>query len=200
MKSKKTNWEVLIIGGSSGVGKSHLARQLSGYFKVPLMEVDDIRIALQQCVDRESFQDLFTFIDNPNFQNEFDEQTFIQKLLDVGQALWKPLDTLISKHVILGESIIIEGDSFVPELLAKRDLDKVKAIFIYDDLEAIKERHLKRNRLDSAAATLEKDALFSFAYGEEIRKQAEELGLITIKATPIETLYERTIEIINSSH
>ena len=67
------NHTVLLIGGSSGTGKSYLARQLAEYYKIPLTEVDDIRIALQQMVNKESNPDLFTFIDNPNFIDEHDE-------------------------------------------------------------------------------------------------------------------------------
>lgn len=198
-KTIKTNWTVLLIGGSSGVGKSHLARQLAEYYKTPLTEVDDIRIALHQLVDKEQHSDLFTFIDNPNFYEKYDEHTFTQKLLNVGKVLWKSLDVLISKHSALEEKVIFEGDSIIPELLSKRDLDKVKAIFIYDDIEQIKERQLKRNRLGKALEKMEKNALFSYTYSEELKRQAEENGFLTIKASPLETLYERAVEIIDGS-
>jgi 2-phosphoglycerate kinase len=58
-------WKVLLLGGNGAVGKSTLARQLSEHYKVPLIEVDDIRIALQQIVDKTIHPDLFTFVNDP---------------------------------------------------------------------------------------------------------------------------------------
>ncbi len=195
----KTDWNVLLIGGSSGTGKSYLARQLSLYYKAPVTEVDDIRIALFQLVDRNQYPELFTFVDNLNFYNEYDEHSFTKKLMDVGKVVWKSLNILISKHAELDEKIIFEGDGIIPQLLAERDLNKIKAIFIYDDLEAIKERQLKRNRLGKALEKAEKNALFSYTYSQELKRQAEEKGFLTIQASPIESLYERTLELLNSS-
>lgn len=190
----KTNWEVLLIGGGSGTGKSYLARQLSEHFKVPLTEVDDIRISLQQIADKEKYPELFTFLDNPNYQNEMDENVFIQKLIGVGKVVWKSLKVLISKHAFLRETVIFEGDGIIPELLKEIDLEKVKAIFLYDDLESIKERQLKRNRHGKISETVEKDALFAYTFNEVIRKQAEANGFTTIKASPIETLFDRVLK------
>jgi 2-phosphoglycerate kinase len=48
MISAKTTWKVLLIGGSSGVGKSSIARQLGRRFGTPWMQVDDLRLALQR--------------------------------------------------------------------------------------------------------------------------------------------------------
>lgn len=151
-----TNWTVLLIGGSSAVGKSQLARQLANHYQYPLTEMDDIRIALHQLVDDKQYPDLFTFINNKNFYSDFNEQTYTQKQLGVGAVIWKSLDILISKHIELKEQVIFEGDSIIPELLTKRDLQKIKAIFIYDDFNSIKERQLKRNRQGEAHLKAEK--------------------------------------------
>lgn len=188
------NHIVLLIGGSSGTGKSYLARQLAEYYKIPLTEVDDIRIALQQMVNKESNSDLFTFIDNPNFIHEHDEVVCIKKLLDVGKSMWKSLDELISKHVVCNEPVIFEGDGIIPELLATRDLYKVKSVFIYDDIDGIKEKQVLRNRHGKESDENSKNILFSHTYGQEIKKQAEKYGFLVIQASPMETLFERTLE------
>jgi hypothetical protein len=41
-------WTVLLIGGSSAVGKTIAAKALAQHFQVSLLLVDDIRLALQQ--------------------------------------------------------------------------------------------------------------------------------------------------------
>ena len=190
----KISWEVLLIGGGSGTGKSYLARQLSEHFKVPLSEVDDIRISLQQIADKEKYPELFAFLNNANYQNEMDENVFTQKLIGIGKVVWKSLKVLISKHAFLKETIIFEGDGIIPGLLKEIDLEKVKIIFLYDDLESIKERQLKRNRHGKISETVEKDALFAFTFNEAIREQAEANGFTTIKASPVETLFDRVLK------
>lgn len=189
---------VLLIGGSSGTGKSHLARQLSEYYKTPLTEVDDIRIALQQIVDKEKYPTLFTFIDNPNFYDKYTEHQFADKLLDIAKIVWKSLDVLISKHIACNEPIIFEGDSIIPDLLAQRDTHDIKAIFIYDNIQKIKERQVKRNRDSKGEEKDNLNALFSDTYGKEIKRQAEAHGFVAISASPIETLFERTLEILEN--
>lgn len=185
---------VILIGGSSGIGKSHLARQLAEHLRMPLTEMDDIRIALQQVAERNNHSELFTFIDNKNFREEYDEYMFTKKLLGVGKVVWKSLDVLISKHIGCNEPVIFEGDSVIPDLLATRDMNNVMAIFIHDDMERIKERQIKRNRLDKGLEGTMKNALFSYTYSEELKRQAEAKGFLTIQASPIETLFERTLQ------
>jgi predicted kinase len=48
MLSTETTWKVLLIGGSSGVGKSSIARHLGIRFGTPWMQIDDLRLALQR--------------------------------------------------------------------------------------------------------------------------------------------------------
>ena len=56
----------------------------------------------------------------------------------------------------------------------------------------------ERNRGGNAKELVDKQVEFSFAYGQAIKKQAEENGFITIKTSPIETLFDRTIKILEN--
>jgi 2-phosphoglycerate kinase len=190
-------WDILLIGGSSAVGKSHLARQLSKYYEVPLMELDDIRIALQQVVDKKTNPRLFFFLENSNYLENFDTETLVQKLLDIGEEVWPALDKLIEKHLDCNEPVIIEGDSINPELLAKNERPKVKSIFLWDNKENILERGRKRIRGNNYNPALDdKQVDFSFAHGEALRKQAESNNFTVVPVSPIETLFERTVAIL----
>lgn len=191
------DWTVLLIGGSSATGKSLLARQLAEHYKIPLTEADDIRIALQQVLENTTNPDLFYFLVNPNYL-ESDIPPLIQKLLNVGKEVWKPLSALIDKHIVCNEPVIFEGDAIIPELIATRDQNKIKAIFLYDDKENLKNRELARNRGGNSERMAERQAEFSFAVGQEFKKQAEENGYITIQASPIETLLDRTIKVLEN--
>lgn len=73
-------------------------------------------------------------------------------------------------------------------------MHNVKAIFVYSDMQGIKERQVKRNRDSKGPEKDNKNALFSDTHGKELRRQAEAHGFLTISASPIETLFERTIQ------
>jgi 2-phosphoglycerate kinase len=193
MNTTKPEWQILLISGSSGVGKSHLARQLSEHYKTPLTEMDDIRIALQQLVSREQHPELFTLYDNPDYRIELNEREFSKQQLAVAEVVWKALDPLLSKHIRLQERVIFEGDCIVPDLLKTRDLEQIKAIFIYDDLEEIKNRQRLRNRPGNPIEHSETDALFAYTHGMTLKEQAETNDFVAIHASPLETLFERVI-------
>lgn len=192
----KQGWTVLLIGGTSGTGKSVVARELSHRYGASLMELDDLRIALRSVVSRESHPRLWTFVDTPDYHEKFSNDEFVEKLLDVGRTLWPAINAIISKHVALGERIILEGDALIPDMLATRDQKEIETIFLFDDLSSIQSRQLQRNRHGKAAETLEKNAAFSFSYSETLREQAEECGFQTLSASPVETLSTRIEKVL----
>lgn len=188
----QTNWTVLLIGGSSGVGKTHLAQQLAERYGISHTETDDLRVALRTVTNREEHPELFTFVDHQNYLEEFTQEQFVKKHLEVGGTVWKALDAIINKHIDFNERVIFDGDSIIPALLANRNQESVRALFLYDDLAPIRERQIKRNRNKKRTPEkMETNAQFSFAYSEALRKQAEEYGFLTYKASPIETLFDR---------
>ncbi len=191
------DWTVLLIGGSGATGKSKLARQLAEYYKIPQTEADDIRIVLQSVLDNTSNPDLFTFLTTPDYLEKFGIDHLVQKLFDVGQEVWKPLNTLIDKHIACNEPVIFEGDSIIPNLLVQTNQDKIKTIFLYDDKENLKKRELERNRNEGSMDLADRQAEFSFEYGQKLKEQAEKNGFATLKASPIETLFQRVLEVLD---
>lgn len=185
-------WKVLLVGGSSATGKSYLARQLAGYYQTTLTEVDDIRIALQQKLKPSDYPDLFFFLENKNFLNDFPIDILLSKLKSIGNEVWPSLNALIDKHIACNEAIIFEGDGVIPRLVADRDQKQVKSIFIYDSLENIKQRELARKR-GGENPNLEKQVEFSYQYGQLIKEQAEANSFSTILTSPIDTLFSRTV-------
>jgi len=63
-------------------------------------------------------------------------------------------------------------------------------------MENIKNRQVKRGRDNKGTEKIDKNALFSYTHGNEIKRQAETHGFVAISVSPIETLFERTIEVL----
>lgn len=189
-------WTVLLIGGSSGTGKSILARSLALRYKIPLTEVDDIRIALQAAIESTSRPNLFTFLNTHNYLEKYSPKQFVKKLVDVGKEVWKPLNTLIDKHIACNEPVIFEGDGIIPDLLVQRDQNKIEAVFLYDDIDNLTARTTQRNRGGNNPELIAKEAKLSYALGQELKRQAEANGYKTLSASPSDTLLDRFIKAI----
>lgn len=199
MNDNPFDWTVLLIGGSSGVGKTHLAQRLAERYHISHIEADDLRVALRTVTNREVHPELFTFVDHQNYLEEFTEEEFVEKHLAVGATVWLGIHDIITKHVDFNERVVIDGDSILPELLSQRDQTGIRSLFLYDDLEHIRERQIKRNRNQKRTPEkMETNAQFSFAYSEALRLQAEQQGFVTIKASPVETLLERVVGILET--
>lgn len=144
-------------------------------------------------MSRDQHPELFTLYDNPDYRTEINEQEFTNQQLAIAEVVWKALDALLSKHIKLQERVIFEGDCIVPDLLKTRSLAGTKAVFIYDDLEEIKDRQRQRNRPGNPIEHAETDALFAYTHGMTLKEQAEENSFITIHASPLNTLFERVV-------
>jgi 2-phosphoglycerate kinase len=188
------DWKVLLIGGSSATGKSYLARQLAIHYQIPLTEVDDIRIALQQIADKEKHPDLFYFLDHPDYLRVNDTHQLVYRLIKVANEIWPALNELISKHIICNEPVIFEGDGIVPELLAQRDLHAIKCLFLVDTKEHLHARDLQRSRGNYTGEGADLQAEFSSQFGLELERQAIYHQLSVVKTLPLETLYERVLQ------
>jgi|CXWL01.1.fsa_nt_gi 2-phosphoglycerate kinase len=191
------DWTVLLIGGSSGVGKTRLAQQLAKRYEISHTETDDLRVGLRTVTNREAHPELFTFVDNQNYLAEFSVQQFMEAHLASAKTVWRALDSIITKHVGFNERVIFDGDSILPSLLATRDQEGIKAIFLYDGLEGVRERQAARNRNKKRTPEkMETNAQFSFAYSEVLREQALEQGFTTIQASPIDSLFDRVVSVL----
>jgi 2-phosphoglycerate kinase len=187
-------WKILLIGGSSGVGKSTIARKFSEYYGIPLMEVDDIRIALQQIVKQEDHPDLFTFIKDEDHLDHYTTPELVEKLVAVGNVLTPVLRKIIKKHILYNEPMVMEGDSILPELVTLVSGPEVRSVFLYDDKEHIQVRTKRRGREGILSEkSLHKQATLSFSYGEYIKEQVQKKKFNLIKVSPIETVFERIL-------
>lgn len=202
----KRDWNVLLIGGSAGTGKTTLARQLSEHFSIPVLQVDDIRVAMQEVLDPKKYPDLFAFIQGDETFFAQSHDVIAKALYKIGKDVWVELKKVIEEH--LDSPVIIEGDGIIPELLHTLPQNNIRGIFLFDEQEQLKKREKERKekrggKIDGRPDVitdewLERYTGVSYLFGQKIKDQAEKHGYTTLRSSPIETLFKRMIGLLEN--
>src|SRR5262245_43155687 len=92
-------WKVLLIGGSSGVGKTMIARELAWHLSLSVLLLDDIRLALQQAISNSTNPELHVFL---NYQKEQwrNSESIFADWIAVGKAMTNPLSVIVAHHLV----------------------------------------------------------------------------------------------------
>jgi 2-phosphoglycerate kinase len=186
------------MGGSSGVGKTVVARELSKHLSLSMLLLDDVRLALQHATSRETHPELHVFL---NYQMEQwrNSESIVSDWISVGKAMTKPLQAIINHHIFVPNvgAIIIEGDGNLP--MASRpfkESNDVCMVFIVEKDEGKLLQNLRsRGRGFNNWQELEQEgfAHASWLYGQWLAQEAERLELPVIESRPQETLLERLL-------
>lgn len=210
--STQPTWDVLLIGGSSGVGKTRIARELAKALSIPLLLADDVRLALQQVTTPEQQADLHVFLNYTPKQWRNGEQIKADWIA-VGQAMTPPLKTILAHHVVVSGvgRLILEGDGVLPEL-ARPDTfsdlkhfsglrldDEVKAVFLVEPDEEQILSNLRARGRGFDEWGLEEQRAFAHAswlYGEWLACEARARSLHVLEAHPYESLLERILALL----
>jgi 2-phosphoglycerate kinase len=206
------NWRVLLIGGSSAVGKTAVAQALARRFGVSALLVDDIRLAIQQVTTPAQIPDLHLFVSDEE-EAQLSPEQIRDGLIAVGRALIPALKIVIAHHVVVAGAgpVIIEGDGILPELAAQHRFAELKhfwglqterevrSVFLFEqDEQAILQSMVTRGRgfQDLAPEQQRAMARSSWLYGQWLRQEAETHGLPLLPARPWDTLLDRVITAI----
>jgi 2-phosphoglycerate kinase len=205
------DWRVLLLGGNSGAGKTHLAKALVRRLSIPFVMVDDIRIALQQATTPEQQPDLHVFL---NYQPEQwkHPEAIVQDWRRVGRALVKPIRDIMAHHILVESSgkIMIEGDGILP-ILAKQNTfadvagfetielsQKVCAVFLIEDNEAEIQNNLRERGRGFGSASKDVQSAFaraSWLYGQWLVQEGQRPPISILRTRPKETVVERVLSI-----
>lgn len=200
-QNRSHDWKVLLIGGSSGVGKTVVAREIAYHLSLSLLLLDDVRLALQQATSSETNPELHVFL---NYRTEQwrNSESIHADWIKVGKAMVKPLNAIISHHIFVPDvgAIMIEGDGILPivsnQFLEPKD---VRTVFIVEQNEKQLLHNLQsrgRGFNDGAKWEQESFAHASWLYGQWLAQEAKKLGLPVINAQPQPTILERLLSIV----
>jgi 2-phosphoglycerate kinase len=201
MGASVRRWKVLLIGGSSGVGKTVVARELAKHLSLSLLLLDDVRLALQEATSSETNPELHVFLSYQTAQWR-DSQSNYADWFRVAKAMTAPLNAIIRHHLLVPDvgPIIIEGDGILP--MGRRQLGEpndVCTVFIVEEDEAQLLHNLQsRGRGYNDLDTLEQKAFAhaSWFYGQWLVREARKLELPVIHARPQKTLLQRLLSMV----
>ena len=117
-RSSYQPWQVQVLFGASGTGKSTAARQIARASGATWMQVDDLRLALQysRVTLPEGTDRLYFFETTPGIWiRPVDD--LLQAFVDVATVMAPAVRVVIDSHLATGVPMVIEGDGVLPSLV-----------------------------------------------------------------------------------
>jgi 2-phosphoglycerate kinase len=193
------SWEVLLIGGASGTGKTSVAYRLAHHFAVGITAIDDFQVILERMTTPEQQPVLHFWRTHPD-PGTLTAEEIMRQGLEVARAMAPALEAVIADHLETKVPIVLEGDFIAPALAAGPSFDgqsnagRVRAVFLYEPDEAqILDNFSQR---EPEAGMQAKRARVSWLQGQWLQRECARLGIPALPARPWETLFGRVLEAV----
>lgn len=171
-------WTVTVICGSSGVGKSCVARPLAVRLGVPLIETDDIVTALTALTTPDT---------HPHLHAWPPDGEILAHTVAVAGALAPGFRAVIADHLEFHAPAVIEGDHLTPDLV--HGLAGARAVVISEpDEDRIVENFLQR---EPAAGPQRERARVSALYDAWLTGVARRHGVPVVPSRPFDDVLTR---------
>ncbi len=201
------DWLVLLIGGSSGSGKTTVTERIGVQFQLPWLQVDDLRLTLQESrVTLPTATDaLYFFVQHPAVWT-LPRERLCAGLIAVGEVMMPAIDVVVDHHVLTGKPLVIKGDGILPALLTRPSLrghiatGRVRIVFLIESEEDVirantRGRHGHGAQDLTAAPTAEERNIVRMQalYGHWLASEAQRHGAHLVASRPWETVVERVL-------
>jgi 2-phosphoglycerate kinase len=193
-------WQVLLLGGPSGVGKTAASYRLARHFGVGITEVDDFQALLERMTTPEQQPAIHFWRMHPA-PDRLPAAEIMEHLLAQGDAMATGLEGVIANHLETSTPVVLEGDFLHPALAAQARYSgqanggRVRAAFLYEpDEQQLLANYLSR---EPQSGPQIKRARVSWLHGQWLRQEAERHGLPVVLARPWETVLERLIAAVS---
>jgi len=193
-------WQVLLVGGASGTGKTAISYRLAQYFGIGITEIDDFQVLLERLTTPEQ-QPVLHFWRTHPAPDQLAATEIMEQGLAVGHVMAPGLEAVIANHLETQTPIVFEGDFIHPALAARKTFSgnpndgQVRAIFLYE----ADERQLLTNfsQREPAHGPATKRARVSWLYGQWLKHEAERYGLPVLAARPWDTVFDRILAAVS---
>jgi 2-phosphoglycerate kinase len=192
-------WQVLLLGGASGVGKTNVSYRLATHYGVGLTEVDDFQVVVERMTDPDHYPVFHYWRTHTREALAMDEEAQLDFFLRYASALEEVLALVVGNHIETRMPMVLEGDFILPSLAARARYGdesadgQVRAVFLYEEEEA----QIARNYLQREGQEQPGRARTSWRVSEWLRTEARRLGLTTVPARPWETVLDRVIAVVD---
>ncbi len=205
---QQRTWTVLLIGGNSKVAMSEVSESLGKDYDTTWMRVNDILLALRHggFCSPDTHPALYPPMRGKRFTHSVDELT--QHLVGLGRFMSPVIDSLVMRHLMRDEPIIIEGDCILPARIARQmttqgteEIGRVRSVFIIEpDATIILTSIMKRNQGPEREvdADMRTEAQTVWQYGQWLTGEANQCSVPVIEPRPFETLHDRIFAAITS--
>jgi len=105
------SWQVLLLGGPSGVGKTSVSYRLAHHFGTGITEVDDFQVILERMTTPTEQPVLHYWRTHAEAGNQPAEE-IVKRTIAVGQVMVPALEAVIANHI---ESRAVPGQSCWPQ-------------------------------------------------------------------------------------
>ena len=184
------DWTVLLIGGPSGVGKSSIAYALSQYYKVNVIEVDDICRSIKAMTTKEIAPWVHYWTTGINWLDVGVEGN-LKWLVNISREIIPALKSIVKNHLDAEVPIIIEGDFIHPDLISFFDSEKVKGLYINEDnVNHIIDNYYSREGGQKQSYR----SNISHAYGQWLVEKCRDLDISLIPSRPWDSGLERALK------
>ncbi|MET9001419.1 hypothetical protein [Amycolatopsis sp. NPDC004169] len=195
------DWRVLLLGGASGTGKSRVSYPLARRYRVPIVEVDDLVLAVQRMTTPDQ-QPLVHYWDTHPDAAGLPVSRVVELQVAVAEALRPALEAVIGNHLETGTPVVIEGDYLLPALAAQdsfagRPADgRVRAVFLHEpDAGQLVANYRHREPHEGEQHSR---AQVSARYGDWLAARAAELGIPVVTARPWATTLRRVCALLDA--
>ncbi|HEY7176827.1 MAG TPA: AAA family ATPase, partial [Micromonosporaceae bacterium] len=187
------SWDVLLVGGASGAGKSSVAYPLARRHGVPVLEIDDIVCALEAMTTPEQQPELFYWQTHPEALHAPPEE-IMRRGLALTAALEPALAAVVGNHLETDMPVVIEGDFLRPsftilDAYAGQPAARVRALFVLEpDADQIVANYAAR---EADAGEQHGRAAVSVAWSRWLASEADRCGVPTVHARPWHDVVDR---------
>ncbi|MEU6014949.1 hypothetical protein ABZ826_13130 [Streptomyces sp. NPDC047515] len=189
-----TSWDILLIGGASGVGKSRLAAQLADEAEGFVVEFDDVVGAVEAMTTAQHHPALHHFDDIPDT-----ERLTVEHVLNLQIATARALEPavlgVVRNRLTVDVPALVEGDYLTPAAAVeairegRRAGRRVRAVFLHEeDPDRITANYAAR---EPGSGVQRHRARVSAAYSRWLSRQAALHALPVVTCRPWDTLAAR---------
>jgi len=189
-------WQVLILGGPSGAGKTSVSYRLARHFGIGITEIDDFQALLERMTTSEQLPALHFWRTHPA-PDQLSAIEIMEQGLDIGRVMAPGLEAVIANHLESQAPIVLEGDFVHPALAAQTNFvgqpnaGRVRAVFVYEPDEQQLVMNFAQREPESSPQTTR--ARVSWLYGQWLEQEAQRYGIPILPARPWDTLFDRII-------